>query len=488
MRQIRWIGATLMLLGVLLPASPTRAQGSNGATGLPTDGEPLCGVAVAPVGATPLPDDGELRVATFNVLHSETDDGDVSLGARLPLLAAAIVDSRADVVGAQEVTRNLELDAGDEYPQKHGLVAERLAQAIAALTGEPWSWCWSRSNPHVPLTPDINVGGGNPLDDAAAANGNFPDSGDFSEGLAIFSRFPIVETRFRRLTPRTYEAPACTDPNPFCPLDATFDSRQVLWAQVDTGAAGKLDMFTTHLAHHLTALSDETKTLQAQQVAAITSEWATDDTLPDFLVGDLNSTPESAAIQATADAGFVDTYAAAGGTECNPEVGAPGCSGGPPEGDEVFSDGRTRTMSERIDYVLARPPTGCTLDLPASEVIGNEPHPLGDAQWLWPSDHLGFVSTTSCAADDEETTAFGSASPTSLGAALAARGARDSGGKVFEYAAGQASAAGFGTADAGTLRLSSSAGRRESLWWVVALLAGVLATAPGRRKVRPRRR
>lgn len=451
MRQIRWIGAAAVLLGLVLPASPTRAQDSVGGSGLPTDGAPLCGVA-APDEATLPTDDGELRVATFNVLHSETDDGDISLGARLPLLADAIVDSGADIVGAQEVTRNITFDPAAESPQKHGLVAQRLAEAIAERTGETWHWCWSLSNPHVPLTPDVDEGGGNPLDDAAAANGNFPDSGDFSEGLAIFSRYPIEESRFRRLTPRSYEAPACTEPNPFCPLDATFDSRQVLWARVDA-QGGMVDMFTTHIAHHLTDLSDTTKTLQSQQAAAIATEWATDDALPDFLVGDFNSTPESAAIQATADAGFIDTYAAADGNPCDPEVGAPGCSGGPPEGDEVFSDGPTRRMSERIDYVLARPPSDCSLGVSASEAIGTVPEPLDDGQWLWPSDHLGFVSAMACAADSGDT-----------------------GGSFFANAHGSASAAALGTARASAAALPSTGGQ-ASLLWAVTLGLGCIATA-----------
>ena len=98
------------------------------------DAVPLCGVA-PPAGAPERPDDGALRIVTLNVLHSETDDGDASLGARLPLLADAIVAAGADVVGAQEVTRNLTFDAAAEAPQRHGLVAERLASAVRGAHG-----------------------------------------------------------------------------------------------------------------------------------------------------------------------------------------------------------------------------------------------------------------------------------------------------------------------------------------------------------------
>jgi endonuclease/exonuclease/phosphatase family metal-dependent hydrolase len=391
-RRIGWVVVVAMGC-VLVGVGPTGAEPAT-AQQNPLDGVPLCGVE-APVGAAATAaDDGVLRVGTLNVLHSETDDGDISLGDRLPLLADAVAASGIDIVGAQEVTRNVVFDPASEAPQRHGLVAQRLAAAIAARTGQPWAWCWSLSNPHVPLSPDLVPGGGNPLDSIAAANGNAPDPGDFSEGLAILTRFQIEASRFRRLTPRSFEAAACIDLDPFCPLAALFDSRQVLWARV-ASPAGEVDMFTTHLAHTLTPLSDTTRAIQVEQALAITSEWASPDDLPDLLVGDFNSTPDSPVIAAATDAGFIDTYRAADGPECAP-AGTGACSGGPTDGTEVFSPAPQRTMSGRIDYVLARPSGTCALTVPASEVIADEPSPQADGRWLWPSDHLGFASTVSC--------------------------------------------------------------------------------------------
>ncbi len=392
-RRVARAGAALLGLLVLAPsqADAGRAQAAG-----PLDGTPLCGVADPTGGAAAAPDDGVLRIATFNLLHSETDDGDRTLGARLPLLADAIARSGADAVGAQEVTRNMTFDPAAEAPQRHGLVAERLAAAVAARTGEPWSWCWSLSNPHVPLTPDLDLGGGNPLDAQAAAVGNFPDPGDFRDGVAVLTRFRIDASRFRRLPPRSYEAVACTDLDPLCSLAALFDSRQVLWTRLATPAGG-FDFFTTHLAHGLTPLSDTTKLLQMQAALAITAEWATPDALPDLLVGDLNSVPGSPVLDAGAAAGFVDTYGAAGGAPCA-APGDAGCSGGPPDGQEVETAVAERPMSGRIDHVLARPPSGCSLTVPDSDVIGDEPSQQVDGTWLWPSDHLGFASTIACGA------------------------------------------------------------------------------------------
>ncbi len=388
----RIVGAIALVAGSsLLTATPVAA--GIGPTLL--DGRPQCGAVAPPTGATPIADDGVLKVSSFNLLHSETDEGDQTLGARLPLIADAIVGSGADIVGAQEVTRNTDFHAANEYPQHHGLVARRLAELIAIRTGQPWHWCFSTSNPHVPLTPDIFKGGGNPLDSLATTFGNFPDAGGFSEGLAVLTRFPIDQSRFHRLSPRSYEAAACLNFDPFCRLDAIFDARQVLWARVRT-PAGRVDMFTTHIAHHIGGLSDTTKLLQTLQVLRITEQWAKPDALPDFLVGDFNSSPKSDAYKAVVkDAHFVDTYRAAGGAECA-AAGAPGCSGGPPFTNESFSSTSTRPMKQRIDYVFARKSAHCAIAVPHSERIGDDPALQADGRYLWPSDHYAFTSTVRC--------------------------------------------------------------------------------------------
>lgn len=336
------------------------------------DGVPLCG-AEGTGSPVALRRGHALRVASFNVLHSETAEGDESLEARLPLEADAIAASGAHVVGMQEVTSNT----------AHGNVAQRLAAALATRTGNRWSWCWFMSNPHVPGTPDVQPGGGNPLDDLAASFANFPDPGDFREGLAIVTRLTIEEARSHRLLPRSYETPLCVPPDPLgCNLPALFDSRQVLWARLDTGARD-VDMFTTHIAHGLTAASDLTKLLQVKQVLTWIDLWS-DPATPDVLTGDFNSAPGTDRVRAVRRAGFTDTWAAA-----NP--GADGFTGGPPNGEEVYTATPSRAMSERIDYVFSR---GCRTR--ASQVIGDTPQLQPDGRWLWPSDHLGLTSTLAC--------------------------------------------------------------------------------------------
>jgi len=386
----RLIVALFAIAAGLAIASPSEAA-STGPTVL--DGTPICGLAAPAPGSTPVADDGVLKVASFNLLHSDLDEADMSLADRLPLEADALAASGADIIGAQEVARNTDFTPGDEYPQRHGFVAQRLAEMISARTGEAWTWCWSASNPHVPLTPDITTGGGNPLDALAVMFGNIPDSGTFSEGLAILTRFPVQWSRFHRMLPRSYEAVACLNLDPFCRLDATFDARQVLWARIATPLGG-VDMFTTHIAHHIGGLSNTTKLLQARQAMQVVKNWSVRDALPDFLVGDFNSAPGGKVWNTVTNNGFVDTYRAAGGVECV-APGDAGCSGGPPDGGETYTAGPTRAMSERIDYVWARRGS-CGLAVTNSQLIGNTPTLQSDGRYIWPSDHNGFVSTVRC--------------------------------------------------------------------------------------------
>ena len=152
-----------------------------------------------------------------------------------------------------------------------------MAGGLATRFGEAWEWCWFASNPHFPLEPDLAAGGGGlPLSDTMAQLN--PGNAGFREGVAIATRFDIVRARTRRLLPRSYEAPFCdlaeALQNPTgCPAEAVFDSRQVLWADIATPNGRHLDLFTTHVAHHLTPVSPYTKQLQVQQILHTIDQW-----------------------------------------------------------------------------------------------------------------------------------------------------------------------------------------------------------------------
>jgi endonuclease/exonuclease/phosphatase family metal-dependent hydrolase len=367
-RLVLAVVALVALAGTSLQAAPL------------VDGTPMCGEeGDGPVARVQRK--GQLRVGSFNILHAQSEEDESNVTKRLPQVLDAMQAADAHVWGLQEVTSNTE----------HGRVAQLIAQGLAERTGRTWSWCWFLSNPHVPGEPDTAVGGGGPLSDQMAAMASFPEAGDFREGLAIVTSLDLTEARSRRLAPRTYEAPLCVPPDPFaCNFAAAFDSRQVLWARVDAGPAGGLDLFTTHLAHGLTALSDTTKRIQVEQALMTIDEWSTPDALPDLFVGDFNSTSADDRYATVIDSGFVDTYLAAGGRECDPTTHT-GCTSSQRE----VTDEPVPTTTSRIDFVFARP-GACGLRSTGAQIIGTNAVQQPSGQWLWPSDHLGLVTGLRC--------------------------------------------------------------------------------------------
>jgi hypothetical protein len=85
--------------------------------------------------------------------------------------------------------------------------------------------------------------------------------------------------------------------------------------------------------------------------------------------------------QAVAGAGFVDTFAAA-------NANAPG-----PTGDQDVR-AATSTVTDRIDYVFARP-GACDLHVVSSDTFPDAPSPYQGGV-LWPSDHHAVVSGVRC--------------------------------------------------------------------------------------------
>ena len=383
----RW-GAVAAIVMAVTALTPNRADAVL-AVGIGPDNTPNTCVATGDY-SKPRADDRTLKVATFNALHSETDEGDRTLGDRIPLIADAIAKSGADIIGLQEVTENYDYNAKSEYPQKHGQVYVRIAEQLSRITGESWTSCFTPSNPHAPTLIDTD------LDQVMRATGNLPDQGDFSEGLAILTRYYVQDAKWRRMLPRSYEAAACVNLDPFCNLTAAFDARQIFWMRVKTPQDGSVDVFNTHLAHNITPLSKLTQQLMARQAIAFIDRYAKADRNPDVFLGDFNSAPKSAVIRTLAAAGFADTYATSGGPECV-KRGDAACSGGPVDGQESFTKTPTRTMGGRIDYLLARAPKGCALRVPDSHTIGTTPAKQKDGRYLWASDHVGFVSTIACA-------------------------------------------------------------------------------------------
>jgi endonuclease/exonuclease/phosphatase family metal-dependent hydrolase len=351
-------------------------------------GGPLCGSSA---GAAASAETSSLRVATFNVLHgleeTPTYPTHSTLDARLELQAQEIVAEGLDVVGMQEVSDT-------EAPVGHapGNVADRLAARVTEITGEAWYWCWHLSNPHFPLEPDIQEGGGGPISDAIAsmASDNY---GSFKEGSAVLSRYPIIATEARRLPLRfPLEYVACPPSEiPTCNFTAIFDHRIALWARVAT-PGGVTDIIATHFAHHITPLSEVSKFEHAAAVLAFSEQMNIQHGEPArrFITCDCNLTTsdQPPGVGLITSAGWTDTYAFAHpDSACEPGQDTSGCT----TDQDIVTETPEPTTTERIDYVFARAGF-CALDVTGSERIADTPALQDDGTYLWPSDHLAVAT------------------------------------------------------------------------------------------------
>lgn len=404
--------ATSLLAVVLLVAGgPARA--AIGGLPLPTGvAPPVPGQLVddGPLAPTPLCDTepaaaplpvpaGPLRVGTYNVLHTQDPDGNPTALQRVGMLADAIAESDADVLGLQEVAKSATLaekaeaaglDDGDAVT---GLMVELIAQGLATSTGDDWSWCWFASNAHIPLEPEPTPGGGGgPLTELATlGSGQQTGNGDeFREGVAILSRYSISSVTVKRLSLRMHEALYCDEIDPIgCQFAVVFDSRVVMHGVIAT-PDGPVDLYTSHLAHGVTTESDATKARQIEE--GLDHIVATEDqATPTFFVGDFNTEatgePDAGRYQSVLAAGFIDTYAAAA------SVGAHDTSDplGTSSQDVV---GENSTVGHTIDYVFAKQLGDVTVTY--GDIIGNQRatrQDTGGVGWVWPSDHLGVVVT-----------------------------------------------------------------------------------------------
>ena len=220
----------------------------------------ICGAAL-PVDATPR----VVRVLTYNIHHGEGTDRRFDLER----LAAVIKSVNPDLVGLQEVD--------DKTARSNGV--DQTAR-LGELTG------------------------------LRAIFGKAMDYQGGAYGLAILSRWPIVESR-------THPLPAPTGVEP----------RTVLEARILAGAPAKEIVFlVTHLDHRA---DPEQRMNQAAKLREIFPP--AKDALPALLVGDLNATPESAVLNALL-ADWTDS--------------APG---------KPFATSPANVPRTKIDYILYRP-------------------------------------------------------------------------------------------------------------------------------------
>ncbi len=183
------------------------------------------------------------------------------------------------------------------------------------------------------------------------------------EGLAIFSRLPIQNSSFIKLS---------MDP------EDKRDNHQriVLHAQIQT-PNGSMNFFNTHLS-----LSQNGRIRTTQEITAYVNRYKGD--LPSVLVGDFNDTPDQTSIQhITESAKLIDTWA-----HLNPND--PGHTFSH-ENTYVREKNHDKRKAHRIDYIFTQPPENNGGQVISCQRIADQP----DAQNLYPSDHFGLIADIS---------------------------------------------------------------------------------------------
>jgi endonuclease/exonuclease/phosphatase family metal-dependent hydrolase len=183
-----------------------------------------------------------------------------------------------------------------------------------------------------------------------------PDQAGVDVGVAVLSRWPILDVQQHRLASRHRDevvALAVVVDHPHGPLHVV---------------ASCVDWEPEFAAQRLA---------QTRALAALLTDPSRDGPLPAFLTADLNAPPTTPEIQALTDV-MVDAWVAARGTA---DAGHTLSTGNP------LAPRAAWQIDQRIDYVLARP------GRPQHPVVVEQAFVAGDPQdGLHPSDHYAVVA------------------------------------------------------------------------------------------------
>lgn len=177
------------------------------------------------------------------------------------------------------------------------------------------------------------------------------------EGIGVMSRFPFSEKRSNDLGQRRV---------------ATF-------TRLKLPSGAEVDFYNTHLHHEGGDDGNAWRVKQAREVVSWVKQL--DDCHPSIVVGDMNAHEGSEPIRAFTDGAFVDSY-----RFVHPDRAAmPGFT----SPIKLEGDVQNQNPKRRIDWIFAKRPNGLRATPIASEVCF-ENH---DANHLYPSDHLGVLTT-----------------------------------------------------------------------------------------------
>ena len=153
--------------------------------------------------------------------------------------------------------------------------------------------------------------------------------------------------------------------------------------------------------------SADTSPFECQTVAAAgLSDSIAGKKVIHVLMGDFNVEPTSGRYQSLIADGWIDSYAAAGNSECVPATGV-GCTSGRDDRTIVALKDPNAKESYRIDFIFVKPPGGCEIGFDTSDDADGDglgtglffatPAVDGPGGLVWTSDHTGVTADFSCA-------------------------------------------------------------------------------------------
>ncbi|WP_447978409.1 endonuclease/exonuclease/phosphatase family protein [Candidatus Nitrospira bockiana] len=268
-----------------------------------------------------------LRVVTYNVLHgglvSGFAEGDTHLEARLAMAVEELKALDPDIIALQEASES----------RRHGNVPRRLAEHLGF---------------HVVFAPATErIVRFRPLDRLIVALLGF------KEGIAILSRFPVVQKAI-------HDLPRCRH---------KLEPRILLHVEVQT-PAGPLPVFSTH-----TARGDE---CQIERVGEIVQAGRGPGL--SLLMGDFNVAETSPALTTLRqEPGVIDAFRAVNPDDPGPTVW---------QRIEV----ERPTVSRRVDFIFLLNGGASSGAVRSSRTVFNRPGRLANGAALWPSDHYGVFA------------------------------------------------------------------------------------------------
>ena len=271
-----------------------------------------------------------LRLITFNVCHDYPRQRHSE--RRLEVLADTLAAERPDVVLLQEMFVSRVL----------GDWTERLAAALR-----------DRGLPYESFY--------------APANGSIVENGEFEEGGAILSRFPIIDTETRALAP-SHEVRRTIQGYDF------VERRIALRTTLNCGNGLTIDVFNAHV----TDLQSEpsARAVQIDDLGKFVGERPA-RTFPEIVGGDLNATPDSEEIERLKNAGFIDVF----------------------EGQEAILTSASRgrdiedprdTTDRRIDYLFVSGDRAAEVIVHDKRVLFGSVVQMSEGATCWVSDHNGL--------------------------------------------------------------------------------------------------